>query len=525
MTSKLGPKNGDSGSASEGYKEISFNDTKIAFASKTAGDLLRAWLILYGCSFSSLVKRADYMYNLSLSVLGNKITHAMIERTLFRHFCAGKDENDIAKPIRRLQSYGVGGILDYAAEAKEEEASSKQSIEAEKLHLKTTAQARVHTYSSESKCDKNMEIFKHAVVAVHNVSPNGFAAVKLSALGEPALLERMSEALVEIEAFFGKLAASTPGSPTSLSYDQFEQGWRKFFNFDSETAVRAQFDKVDLDQDGEIDIVDWMSRLTLRDLPKLVSSCKDQGPLYQASLNESELEMMENFLRRVDEVCQLAAEKKVRVMIDAEWTAIQPAIDSVVVEMQRKYNTVMNGHPVVFHTYQTYLVGSLERIKRDLDRSRRENWQFGAKLVRGAYMVSERERAKRLGVPSPIWPTYKDTEDNYHAALDTLLKEDDTEVMVASHNERTVKFVLERMRNKKKVYFGQLLGMADHLTFTLAANQLQAYKYVPYGPVDEVMPYLIRRTQENSTLLGTPAVVNERKMLWSELMRRITPRL
>jgi proline dehydrogenase len=97
--------------------------------------------------------------------------------------------------------------------------------------------------------------------------------------------------------------------------------------------------------------------------------------------------------------------------------------------------------------------------------------------------------------------------------------------MMASHNEGSVKFVLQEMERHKKshsqVYFGQLLGMADHLTFTLAAHQLQAYKYVPYGPVDEVMPYLIRRTQENSTLLGTPAVVAERAMIFSELKRRL----
>ena len=97
--------------------------------------------------------------------------------------------------------------------------------------------------------------------------------------------------------------------------------------------------------------------------------------------------------------------------------------------------------------------------------------------------------------------------------------------MVATHNESTVKFVLSKISEFKKdrsqIYFGQLLGMADHLTFTLAAHKFQAYKYIPYGPVDEVMPYLIRRTQENSTLLGTPAVVAERKMLAQELRRRM----
>jgi proline dehydrogenase len=502
---------------------IDFSDTKVAFASKSVGELLRAWTILYGCSFGYLVKRADFLYNLSLSTLGSKMTHSIIENTLFRHFCAGKDEHDIAKPIRRLEEHGVGGILDYAAEAKEDDSdhSENESLVEGKLPLKTMAQARVHEYSSESKCDKNMEIFKHAVSAVHNVSPNGFAAVKLSALGEPALLERMSTALVEIESFFIKLAGS---SSRTLTSSQFEEGWKRFFNMTTSEEIRAQFDKVDSDKDGEIDIVDWLSSLTLRDLPRLVSACKEQGPLYRAALSNPELEKVDNLLARVDEICTLAYEKQVRVMIDAEWTAIQPAIDSVVLEMQRKHN--FGKSPIVFHTYQTYLIGSHERVQRDLERSRREGYRFGAKVVRGAYMVSERERANRLGIPSPIWPSYKDTEANYHRTLESLLQEPDTEVMVASHNERTMKFVLKKLVEKQKnidqVYFGQLLGMADHLTFTLAANKLHAYKYVPYGPVDEVMPYLIRRTQENSTLLGTPAVVNERKMLFAELRRRLT---
>jgi proline dehydrogenase len=449
-----------------------------------------------------------------------------VEKTLFRHFCAGVDENDIVKPIKRLNEAGVGGILDYAAEAKEDEGDSTEVVEG-KLPLKQLAQARVHSYSDEAKCDENAKIFKHAVSAVHNVSPNGFAAVKLSALGQPALLERMSVALVEIESFFSKLSNWTDGSqaPNTLTYQQFLEGWGSFFDIKSEAQVREAFDRVDTDKDGVIDIVDWMSSLTLTDLPKMVSVCKNQGPLYRASLTEDEMEQMNNLLRRCDEICKLASDLHVRVMIDAEWTAIQPAIDNTIMHMQRRYNK--GAHATVFSTYQTYLVGSHERVKRDLDRSKREGWKFGTKVVRGAYMVGERERATRLGIPSPIWPSYSATEENYHAVLSTLLSDPTTEIMVASHNEKTMKFVLSEMvrngKSKDDIYFGQLLGMADNLTFTLAHSKFSAYKYIPYGPVDEVMPYLIRRTQENSTLLGTPAVVEERKMIFAELMRRLTP--
>ena len=500
---------------------IDFSNTQVAFASKTTVELFRAWLILYGCSFGSLVKRADKLYKLSLSLLGSPLTHSIVKVSLFRHFCAGVDDRDIVGPIKQLEKFGVGGILDYAAEAHDEEPETTEVGEG-KLPLKKSAQARVHAYAGEAKCEENAKIFKHAVEAVHNVSPHGFAAIKVSGLGQPALMERMSIALVEMESLFGKLVGQEGRG--ELNYEQFLEGWKKYFKVSSEEQVRREFERVDSDKDGLIDILDWLSGFSLLDLPRLVSSCKDQGPLYRASLNEEEMEQMKNLLRRCNEICELAANLKVRVMIDAEWTAIQPAIDSIVVAMQRRFNKP-SPNLVVFGTYQTYLRGSLDRIKRDLERSKRENWMFGAKLVRGAYMVSERERAARLGIPSPVFSSYEETEANFHAALTAVLTDPSAELMVASHNETTVKFVLKEMhrlgKSKNQVFFGQLLGMADHLTFTLAAHKYLSYKYIPYGPVDEVMPYLIRRTQENSTLLGTPAVVQERKMLYKELRTRL----
>ena len=513
-------------SGPRGSFKMAFSDPKVAFASKSNGELFRAWLILYACSFKSLVKRSDSLYKLSLLLLGDKLTHRLVDATLFRHFCAGVDHRDIVGPIKRLERFGVGGILDFAAEAKDEEPPDTGGVDEGKLPLKSTAQARVHAYAGETRCDDNAEIFKHAVEAVHDVAHNGFAAIKLSGLGQPALMERMSVALLEIEALFGQLGHSKDASTVELNYEQFLEGWKQCFNFLSEAEVKEAFDRVDTDQDGYIDIVDWMSSLTVLDLPRLVAACKDQSSaLFRAALNEDEMIMMKNLIARCEDICALASKLNVRVMIDAEWTAIQPAIDSIVLALQRKHNTGRDN-AIVFGTHQMYLHGSKERLVRSLERSKRENWKFGAKLVRGAYMVSERERAVRLGVASPVLPTYQNTERNYHAGLKILLQDGNSEVMVATHSEASVQFVLAELQRlqrdgRRNVFFGQLLGMADHVTFTLAANKFMAYKYIPYGPVDEVMPYLLRRTQENSTLLGSPAVVKERKMLFSELKRRL----
>merc|ERR1719499_2356906 len=267
---------------------------------------------------------------------------------------------------------------------------------------------------------------------------------------------------------------------------------------------------------------------------ELARSCLNEGPMYKAALNDEELVLYWNLVKRVMKIMDLAQELGVRVMVDAEWTDIQPAIDHLVLSLQRKYNA--GERPIVFQTYQTYLKGMHNSVLRDLHRSKNEGWHFGAKVVRGAYMVSEREKAQKRGLESPICDTYEATEANYHASINSILEhnagssslngaEAEGEIVIASHNRGSIEFTVQRMaelgRQPGRVYFGQLLGMADHLTFTLAGQGYKAYKYVPYGPIDEVVPYLIRRTQENSAILGSPGVQEERGMVQKELRRRV----
>jgi proline dehydrogenase len=250
----------------------------------------------------------------------------------------------------------------------------------------------------------------------------------------------------------------------------------------------------------------------------------------RAALTEEELQLYFNMVCRIKRIMDLAQELGVRVMVDAEWLDIQPAIDHMVIFLQRLYN--MGDRPVVFNTYQTYLKGMEGRVVRDLERSRREGWRFGAKVVRGAYMVSEREKALKRGMESPICDSYQATEDNFHAVIDVILshgastgKAPAAEVLGASHNRGSVEYTLRRAAelgaDKDTIYFGQLLGMADNLTFGLGRAGYKAYKYVPYGPIGEVMPYLIRRTQENSAILGSDGVREERAMITRELRRRL----
>lgn len=239
---------------------------------------------------------------------------------------------------------------------------------------------------------------------------------------------------------------------------------------------------------------------------------------------------MEAMMGRLETLAQAAKDAEVRLMIDAEQTYFQPAIDHMVLRLQRKYNR--GDYPTVFNTYQCYLQNTEQRVVDDLERARRDGFKWGAKLVRGAYLVSERQRALEMGYPDPTQASIEDTHACYDECVrlvlsDSVSKQEGSNVLIASHNQESVEKALEHMarlgidKMDGGVYFGQLLGMADHLSFPLGGAGYKVYKYVPYGPVDEVMPYLVRRAQENSGMMGSPAVQHEADMVNDEIQRRL----
>jgi len=513
---------------------LNFQDGRIAFEPKTMSDLLRAWFVFQTCAIGPIVRNCDTLYSMGCKFPGRTITHFFLRHTFFNHFCAGESAADIKPRMDQLKKLGVGGILDYAAEAKDD-----APIEAEKPTDDAELTGRRYDYQGEATCDANMEIFFDAIRGVRDASPDGFAAIKLSGLGNPLLLERMSTCIVEMTRLFRRTSDDSDFKPRTpfyrldrecaMDYQTFKEGWGRMFDYDSEEEIKALFDSMDTSANGMVTYLEWSSKFKLSEINTLVRKCKHQGVLYQAALNDEEIELYRTMIKRTFKILDLAHKLGVRVMVDAEWMDIQPAIDHIVHHLQRKYNR--DGRPVVFNTYQTYLKGMDAKVKRDLERSAIEGWHFGAKLVRGAYMVSERKKAHQRDVDSPVCDTYEDTEANYHRAVDACLMHKgpngEAEVLVASHNRASIEFTLRRMeelgKGRDKVYFGQLLGMADHLTFTLGANGYNAYKYVPYGPIDEVVPYLIRRTQENSAILGSQGVQEERAMVRKEVLRRLRP--
>lgn len=525
-------------------KEIDFTNAQLAFSSKSTAELFRAWLVFRVCALGPVVRHCDSLYAGSVRFLGPSLTHGVLRRTFFNHFCAGEDVAQITPRMAELRKLGVGGILDYAAEAKEGEMPVAVQPIDEASTVGAPLSSRTYDYRGEAICEANADIFLDAVRAVKDATPDGFAAIKLSGLGDPVLLERMSTCLVEIARLFKKISGGGADDSSrpyhcldrtfKLNFDAFSEGWKRTFTVKSEEELRQIFQDLDADKDGFVTYLEWSSSIRLSEINNLVRGCRERGPLSRAALNEEEIVLYRNMINRVRRIMDLAQSLGVRVMVDAEWVDIQPAIDHIVLFLQRIYNT--GEQPIVFNTYQTYLKGMDGKVLRDLARSESEGWRYGAKLVRGAYMVSERLKAEKRGMESPVCETYEATEANFHACLDAILSHSAkskvegrsaAEVLVASHNrgsiERALKMIEELGVDRSKVYFGQLLGMADHLTFTLGGNGYKAYKYVPYGPIAEVVPYLIRRTQENSAILGSPGVQEERRMVGRELWRRLTP--
>jgi proline dehydrogenase len=505
-------------SLSSGSSVINFNDSKVCFQSKSATQLLRGLLVFQTCKIKPLVSHSEKLLKTSYKVFGSTITNSLLKATFFGHFCAGEDPETIRPTVKYLEQNGIGSILDYAAEADVEEKGESASTKAD---TKTKNQARVYDYKTEQDCDTHKATFEQCIKAVAKVSPTGFAAIKITALGNPELLKNASVALTELTRLFNLL---DPHNTGYVAKSDFE----KIFSAKVDGKdVSAYFDAADKNKDGKIDYIEWTNEFKIEELHKLCDHCTSKGPLYSAVLNEKERELFANMRNRIDSICTLAKSLGVRLMIDAEHSYFQPAIDNITVGLAKRYNG-LDSFPVIFSTYQMYLKDSRGRLQLDMQRAQKGNYKFAAKLVRGAYMVLEREHALENKIPDPIHNTIEDTHQNYNGAVADVIESialgNPAEIMIASHNQRSVELALAAMERHKLnpsagVYFGQLLGMSDHLTFALGAKSYKAYKYVPYGKVNEVMPYLIRRAQENSGAFG--GATFEINMIKKEMLRRL----
>jgi proline dehydrogenase len=250
---------------------------------------------------------------------------------------------------------------------------------------------------------------------------------------------------------------------------------------------------------------------------------------YTSALSHSEVELtekeqldLEKLRIRVDNICKVAHQYQVRIFIDAEETWIQDAIDALAYEMMEKYN---RESVIVYHTYQLYTTLALSKLKHTLTLAQERGFKIGAKIVRGAYMEKERARASEKGYTNPIQPNKASSDKAFNEALEFCVVNKNTiDFCAGTHNEHSSLYLAKLMeqagisRGDKGVWFAQLFGMSDHISFNLAKAGYNVAKYVPYGPLKSVMPYLFRRAAENTSVAGQSS--RELKLITKEVARR-----
>ena len=371
-------------------KPLSFENTEIAFQSKSTKQLNKSYWLFKLVSNNTLVKVSPFLLKIAFAL--RLPIKGLIKQTIFEQFCGGESIENCDKRIQSLAKFNIGTILDYSVEGK--------SIE-----------------------DDFNRVTKETIQTILKAKENDnipFAVFKISGLARLELLEKISNSKME--------------------------------------------------------------------------------------LNKEEKKEFKRVKERINLICTTAYKNNVRLFIDAEESWIQDAIDEIVISMMRKYNS---ERAIVFNTLQMYRWDRLAFLKQSYADAENGNYYLGLKIVRGAYLEKERERAKKMGYPSPIQKDKESCDNDYNLALRFCMNHIDKIALCAgTHNEQSSILLTQLMdennilKNDQRVYFSQLLGMSEHISFNLSNNEYNVAKYMPYGPIKDVLPYLIRRAEENTSIAG-----------------------
>ena len=384
---------------------MNFQNTEIAYKLKSNKQLLNNLLIFRLISSRTLVSVFTKIISLSLKL--NLPISGILNKTVFKQFCAGIDEKDSIKVVKKLKKLNVKSYMHYASEGNK----------------------------SENDFDNNLKIIIKTINITNEDAALPFTVFKASSLGKFNLFEKKS-------------------SGTTLSQLE-EKLWNKTIN-------------------------------------------------------------------RIESCCKYAASQNVKIFIDAEESWIQPIIDEIAESLMEKFN---KEKTIIYTTLQMYRKDRLKYLNKLIQNSIKNKYNLGFKLVRGAYMEKENERAYKSGLPSPIFENKNLTDLSFNNALDKiLLNIERCDLFVGTHCEKSITKILKWMKENKipigykKIWFSQLFGMADHISFNLASSGYQVVKYVPYGPVNKVVPYLIRRAEENTSI--NSQLPKEINLIKREIKRR-----
>ncbi len=356
-----------------------------------------------------------------------------------------------------------------------------------------------------------------------------------------------NESLVKIGTFLGNIAAKTPFGIfdpiiEATVFEQFCGGtslWNcqrvidRLHKFKTLTILDYGVEAKDRDEDFQRTLDENLKAIEFAysnpNVPVISTKLTGYIPLKvlekiqsNETLTQQEQIQWQRLRERFKKLCDKAFEFGVSIFVDAEESWIQDPLDKLVMEFMAVYN---REKPILYNTYQLYRHDRLQYLKDCIEMSSSGNYILGAKIVRGAYMEKERKRAEEMNYQSPIQTSKESTDRDYNKAVEILLGDTEKISMVnACHNAYSNEYQVDLMQRRNipidhpHVNFCQLLGMSDNITFNLAHLGFNVAKYVPYGPVKDVIPYLIRRAQENSSVTGDMS--RELKLLNTEMRRR-----
>ncbi|KAG0244496.1 hypothetical protein BGX31_009066 [Mortierella sp. GBA43] len=517
---------------------------RIGVEKKSTSELLLSMLVYKMCTIQLLVELSPKLISLAEMLHLTPPVYWFVRKTFFAQFCGGESADDCIGTMNGLKSAGINSILDLSIEADLDESDLKNQ---------TPDQIRARFNKSADNIAQQIS----TCIETASALSKSFTAIKITAMGSPLLLQQVSSTLTALEKRFKNMDQDRDGKVSKEEFKQLVKmlpspSLNQGENLDS--FVDRLFKEADRDQDGMVNWVDFASTVSLnRDETRalFLGSGVSEGPIATSGplpgLVKEDLEDYKRLLTRMERLGEQAKKTHTRLMIDAEQSYFQPAIDNVALHLMENFNDDRHVEgPLIFNTYQMYLKDALGRLKQDYTHAQRNGYVLAGKLVRGAYMVSERKRAAELGLGDPICDGIEATHASYNAGVDfmlekmvqqkKLIKDSDNGsslslkttpvvLFVASHNKDSVIRTCERMQEldlspqSGLVMFGQLMGMCDQISFTLGQHGYGIYKYVPYGPIHHVIPYLVRRAQENASVLGGVAV--ERNLLWEELKMRL----
>ena len=384
---------------------LMFENTQIAFASKTTKELKSAHFLFNTIKNPGLVKIGEKLVTLALKI--HIPISWIVKPTIFKHFCGGETIDECNNVINKLWEYKIGTILDYSAEGN----------------------------NNEEDFDRVMQQILEVIERSKDDDKIPFAVFKTTGLARLELLEKINS---------------------------------------------------------------------------------------KQELNTKEKEEYARIKSRIDLLCNRAHKYQLPIFIDAEESWIQDPIDAITTEMMLKYN---KEKAIVFNTLQLYRQDRINFLNNLISIAKQNNFYIGLKLVRGAYMEKERDRAEEMAYPSPIHIDKISTDNDYDKAIEICVNNNDLiSICVGTHNEESALYftqlINERILDKQspKFYFAQLLGMSDHISYNLSHLGYNVTKYVPFGPVKSVLPYLIRRAQENTSIANQ--TTRELNLINKELLRR-----